>query len=142
MKEFDNIQTLIEEEKFLDAEKKLIELIKQNEKNFYSHQLLGIIYKKKNDLQKSIYHFLKVIELQPNYKEAYLNIANIYENTNQIFEANNYYLKGLSIYKDDLELNRNYSKFLIKVGEITKGLSYQYKYLGIVRFEKSGVKII
>ena len=85
---------------------------------------------------------MKVIELQPNYKEAYLNIANIYENTNQIFEANNYYLKGLSIYKDDLELNRNYSKFLIKVGEITKGSSYQYKYLGIIRFEKSGVKII
>jgi len=93
-------------------------------------------------LQKSIYHFLKVIEFQPNYKEAYLNIINIYENDNQIFEANKYYLKGLSIFKDDLELNRNYSKFLIKVGEVTKGLSYQYKYLGIVRFEKSGVKII
>ena len=142
MKEFDNIQTLIEEEKFLDAEKKLIELIKQNDKDFYSHQLLRIVYKKKNDLQKSIYHFLKVIEFQSNYKEAYLNIINIYENTNQVFEANKYYLKGLSIFKDDLELNRNYSKFLIRVGEVTKGLSYQYKYLGIVRFEKSGVKII
>ena len=142
MEEFDKIKILIEEEKFLDAEKKLIELIKQNDKDFYSHQLLGIVYKKKNDLQKSIYHFLKVIEFQPNYKEAYLNIINIYENDNQIFEANKYYLKGLSIFKDDLELNRNYSKFLIKVGEVIKGISYQYKYLGIVRFEKSGVKII
>ena len=142
MEEFDKIKILIEEEKFLDAEKKLIELIKQNDKDFHSHQLLGIVYKKKNDLQKSIYHFLKVIEFQPNYKEAYLNIINIYENNNQIFEANKYYLKGLSIFKDDLELNRIYSKFLIKVGEVTKGLSYQYKYLGIVRFEKSGVKII
>ena len=47
IKEFNNIQILIEEEKFLDAEKKLIELIKQNDKDFHSHQLLGIVYKKK-----------------------------------------------------------------------------------------------
>ena len=122
-------------------------------KNFYDNSLklnpknpavyfdLGAMYKMLNDYEKSKDNFLKAIELNPNIIDAYLNIAGIYEKQKKMMEANKFFLKALSLNKDYLPSNKAYSYFLIKGGEITKGLSYQYKHLGIIQFNKENLKI-
>lgn len=113
-----------------------------NSKNPGLYFDLGNVYRALNDNQKSIEFFLKTIELNPNVIDAYLNIAKIYEKQKKMLDANKFFLKALSLNKDHIPSNKSYSNFLIKAGEITKGLSYQYKYLGVIRFNKDNLEII
>jgi|TARA_B110000483_G_scaffold197954_1_gene236879 tetratricopeptide (TPR) repeat protein len=116
--------------------------IELNSKNPGAYYNLGMIYQSLKNFDKSIELFLKTIEQDPNFIDAYLSIAKICQNNNNMIEANKYYQKALLINKDNLPSNKLYSNFLIKVGELTKGLTYQYKYFGVVRFDKNGIKII
>jgi tetratricopeptide (TPR) repeat protein len=116
--------------------------IELNSKNPGAYYNLGMIYQSLKNFDKSIELFLKTIAQDPNFVDAYLNIAKIYQNNNNLLEANKYYQKALVINKDNLSSNKLYSNFLIKVGELTKGLTYQYRYFGVVRFDKDGFKII
>jgi tetratricopeptide (TPR) repeat protein len=126
---------------FEKAKKHFENSIKISPKNPGLYFDLGTMYQLLNDDQKTLDCFLKVIELNPNIIDAYLNIANIYDKQKKIVEANKFFQKALSLKKDYLPSNKAYSYFLIKHGEITKGLSYQYKHLGIIQFNKENLKI-
>ena len=176
IKDYDFIIKLLKEENFIKAEGELVKIISDKKDQFYTHQLLGIVYSKIGDVDKALSHyqisiklnpknsgalfnlailyknlnkndkaieyFLKVIEFDPNFIEAYLNIAKIHDKQKKIIEANNFYQKALSINKNYIPTNKSYSKFLIKVGEIPKGLSYQYKHFGIIKFKSKNMEII
>lgn len=118
------------------------ESIKINPKNPGIYFDLGNMYRSLNNNDKSIEFFLKAIELNPNIVDAYLNIAKIYEKQKKLVDANKFFLKALSLNKNYIPSNKSYSNFLLKAGEISKGLSYQYKYLGIIRFNKEDLEII
>ena len=102
---------------------------------------LGIIYQKLNNLDKSKESYLKSVEIDPNFIDAYVNLAKVYESEIKMHEANKYYLKAMSLNKDYRPLIKSYSKFLIKIGEVSKGMSFQYKYFGNIRFGKTNLKI-
>ena len=57
-------------------------------------------------------------------------------------DANKFFQKALSLKKDHLPSNKAYSYFLIRHGEITKGLSFQYKHMGIIQFNKENLEIV
>ena len=116
--------------------------LKLNPKNPGIYFDLAMMYKMLNDYDKSIDNFLKAVELNPNIIDAYLNIAKIYEKQKKMMEANKFFLKALSLNKDFLPSNKSYSNFLIRGGEISRGLSYQYKHLGTIRFNKKNLEII
>ncbi len=103
---------------------------------------LGVIYRNLKKFDKSQEFFLKTIEKNPNFIDAYLNIAKIYENNQNFNEADKFYQKALLIDKKNLSSNKLYSNFLIKNGEVTKGLAFHYKYFGVIRFEENELKII
>lgn len=113
-----------------------------NSKNPGLYFDLGMMYRMLNRDNKSIEYFLKATELNPNIIDAYLNIAKIYEKQKKFLDANKFFQKALSLNKDYIPSNKSYSNFLIKAGEISKGLSYQYKYLGVIRFKKENLEII
>lgn len=172
---FKDIIKLIENRQNEKAENILNKLLKENKEDFYTHQLLGIIYQNTGNIDKSIEHynlslnirpknagvlfnlgiinrglnnlskakefFLKSLEVDQNFIDSYLNIARIYEIEKNLIEADQYYQKAFSVNKDYPQLNRAYSKFLINVGEITKGMSIMYKNFGNIRFGKLNLEI-
>ena len=176
IKDYNHIIKFIEEKNFIKAEEELFKIIDDKKDQFYSHQLLGIVYSKTGNIDKALSHyqtsinlnskntgalfnlamlykslnkddsaveyFLKVIKYDPKLIEPYLYIASIYEKKKKLNEANNFYQKALSLNKDYLPTNQSYSKFLMRAGEIPKGLSYQYKYFGIIKFKSKDIKII
>ncbi len=102
---------------------------------------LGAINRSLNNLEKAKEYFFKTLEINPNFIDAYINIAQIYEREKKIFDAESHYKKAFSIKKDHTSLNRAYARFLINIGELKKGLSLMYKNYGNIRFGKSKVEI-
>ena len=86
-------------------------------------------------------HFGPQLQINQNFIEGYINIAQIYEREKNFFDADNHYQKAFSINKDHPALNRAYARFLINAGELKKGLSLMYKNFGFIRFGKSNVEI-
>jgi len=113
-----------------------------NPNNPGAYYNLGVIYRTLKKFDKSQELFLKTIEKDPNFIDAYLNIAKCFENNQNFNEAKKFYQKALLINKENLSSNKLYSNFLIKNGEVTKGLAIQYKFFGVIRFEENELKII
>tara|TARA_B100001063_G_scaffold224105_1_gene231830 strand:- start:530 stop:1081 length:552 start_codon:yes stop_codon:yes gene_type:complete len=113
-----------------------------NSENPGAYYNLGVIYRNLKKFDKSQEFFLKTIEKNPNFIDAYLNIAKIYENNQNFNEADKFYQKALLIDNKNLSSNKLYSNFLIKNGEVTKGLAFQYKYFGAIRFGENELKMI
>ena len=103
---------------------------------------LAMIYQDQGNLEKSKDFFLKTIELDKNFIEAYLNIAKVFEKQQNFIESDKYYQKCLSINSEYLPAIRLYSNFLVNIGEISRALSYQYKYFGIIKFNNDKPEII
>ena len=102
---------------------------------------LGVINRRLNNFEKAKEYFFKSLEINQNFIEGYINIAQIYEREKKFFDADNHYQKAFSISKDHPALNRAYARFLINAGELKKGLSIMYKNFGCIRFGKSNVEI-
>ena len=127
---------------FEKAKKHFENSIKISPKNPSLYFDFGTMYNMVDDNQKALDCFFKVIELNPNIIDSYLNIAKIYEKQKKMVDANKFFQKALSLNKDYLPSNKAYSYFLIRHGEITKGLSIQYKHMGIIQLNKENLKII
>lgn len=142
IKKYSHIVKLIEDNNLSEAEKNLLKTIDEKQNEFYPHQLLGFVYTKTGNIEKSLYHYYKSLEINQNNPGLCLSIAKIFENQKKILEANKFYQQGLSINKNYAPLIKSYSNFLIKFGELSKGLSFQYKHFGIIRFNKQDFEII
>lgn len=102
---------------------------------------LGMIYLEQGNLDKSKEFFFKTVELDKNFTEGYLNLAKVFEKQQNFIESDKFYQKSLSINNEYLPAIRSYSNFLINIGEISKALSYQYKYFGIIKFNNDKPEI-
>ena len=129
IKKYSHIVKLIEDNNLSEAEKNLLKTIDEKQNEFYPHQLLGFVYTKTGNVEKSLYHYYKSLEINQNNPGLCLSIDKFYQ-------------KGLSINKNYAPLIKSYSNFLIKFGELSKGLSFQYKHFGIIRFNKQDFEII
>ena len=116
--------------------------IKINPQNHGAIFNLAMIYLEQGNLDKSKDLFFKTIELDKNFIEAYLNLAKIFEKQQNFIESDKYYQKSLSINSEHLPSIRSYSNFLVNIGEISRALSYQYKYFGIIKFNNDKPEII
>ena len=139
IKEYEEIIKLIEKKNYTKAEEMLTGLLIKK-KDFYIHQLLGIVYSNTKNNKKAIDHFNMSLNINPKNPGVFFNLAKVYENGLQMHEANKHYIKALSLAKDP-QLIKSYSKFLFKIGEVSKGMSFQYQYFGNIRFGKTTLKI-
>ena len=138
-KEYEEIIKLIEKKDYAEAEEILTNLLIKK-KDFYIHQLLRIIYSNKKDNKKAIDHFNLSLNLNSKNPGVLFNLAKVYEQELKMHDANKYYLEALSLTKDT-QLIKSYSKFLFKIGEVSRGMSFQYQYFGNIRFGKTNLKI-
>ena len=113
-----------------------------NPKNKGAYFELGNIYRVQSNNNESKNNFLKALNIDPNFIEAHISLAKINESENNFLETDKIYQNALSINNEHLQLNKAYANFLIRTGEISKGLSLQYKYSGVIRFNKNNLEIL
>ena len=113
-----------------------------NPKNKGAYFELGNIYRVQNNNNESKNNFLKALDIDPNFIEAYISLAKINEGENNFLETDKIYQNALSNNSEHLQLNKAYANFLIRTGEISKGLYFQYKYSGAIRFNKDNLEIL
>ncbi len=85
--------------------------------NYYQN---GLNFEKQKLYIKAIEQFLKAIELNPNYFDAYFHLANCYFILEKYEEANDIIQKALKLEKEDNATLLLYSRILIKLGELSK----------------------
>jgi len=78
IKKYSHIVKLIEDNNLSEAEKNLLKTIDEKQNEFYPHQLLGFVYTKTGNVEKSLYHYYKSLEINQNNPGLCLSIAKIF----------------------------------------------------------------
>lgn len=78
---------LYRDNQYQEAEKILLELLKQAPEYANLHNMLGVIHSHNNQFKKAIHHFKKALSLNPGYTEAQLNLAIILADTGAYDQA-------------------------------------------------------
>ena len=99
--EIDNLLNLYENEKFEDAKKLAILLIKKFPKHPFPWKILGILLKQLGDIDQALAVMKKSIEISPKDPENYNNLAFTLFNLGRLDEAEH-------IYSQAIKLNPNY----------------------------------
>ena len=133
-----NIYALLKKQK--QAIEYLNKSIKLNSDNKVAHYFLGLVLDEVDELENSKLSFEKALKLDPEYLYANLALALNYEKQNNFNKAKEFFEKTLSIKNDFILGNQKYANFLIKIGEITKGQYYTYKYAGVIRIKEKVIK--
>ncbi|MCR4422864.1 MAG: tetratricopeptide repeat protein, partial [Exilispira sp.] len=88
--------------------------------NAVSYYQNGLNFEEKKEYLKAIEQFLKAIELNPNYFDAYYHLASCYFLLEKYEEANDIIQKGLRLEYEDNPSLLLYAKILIKLGDLAK----------------------
>ena len=96
-----DIIKLIENRKFNDAEQKLLELVKKDEKNSDAHYLLGNVYAFLNKCEKAIHYYKISLKFNQKNKIALYNLGTMLDQSGQLDESQN-------AFKEALKLDANY----------------------------------
>ncbi len=79
---------------------------------------LANAYKKNNQLDEAIKHYLKAIELAPNYAQAHSNLANLYALQNKYEEALSHYIKATHAAPDFSSAHFNLGLLFLKNNQL------------------------
>ncbi|MFN3410744.1 MAG: tetratricopeptide repeat protein [Exilispira sp.] len=85
--------------------------------NYYQN---GLKYEQSKDYLKAIEQYIKAIELNPNYFDAYFHLASCYFILEKYEEAMDIVQKGLKLESEDNNFLLLYAKILIKLGDLKK----------------------
>ena len=92
---------LIENRKYNDAEQKLLEIIKKDEKNSDAYYLLGNVYALLNKCEKAIHYYKISLKFNQKNKIAQYNLGTMLDQLGQLDESQN-------AFKEALKLDANY----------------------------------
>lgn len=79
---------------------------------------LANAYKKNNQIEEAITHYLKAIELAPNYAQAHSNLANLYALQDKYEDALEHYIKATHAAPDFSSAHFNLGLLLLKNNEL------------------------
>ena len=102
---------------------------------------LAVVYGELNEIKNSQNMFEKSLEIDPNYINANLGLAKNFEEQKKFDKAKFFFEQTIKLDKDFKLANQMYGKFLIKIGEISKGHYYNYKFSGVIRFNQEELKL-
>ena len=87
-------------------------------------------------------YFEKAVEINPNNASACYNLGNTLQKFGANQKAKFYYERALHHSPNNVNFCSGYGKLLLALNKHTLGLRYISKALGVIVFEKSGLKII
>ena len=73
----------------------------------YNNHILGVLFYKNNELDNAISSYIKCIEINPNYYEAYYSLANVMRDRGLFSEAILNYKKALAINENEGKIHCN-----------------------------------
>ncbi len=122
--------------------RKALELGNANSATYY---YLGKVFQRRNDLTQAAQHMEKAISLDPNYREAHYDLAQIYkaqkrpdeakkqrETFQKIFQAQNQrnlVVRRCQTSPDNADLQRDLAKLLVNQGDLVSALPHLQKAL-------------
>lgn len=83
--------------------------------HFACHNI-GLVYLEKNETEKAIEFFKKSIAIDPEYLEAYFDLAGVYEKSGRFNDVIDTYNKIMSLAPEALEARLNLAKIYLKNG--------------------------
>lgn len=137
------------EDRYQKKLEKTKKLIRRNPLNAQAHNYLGILYEKKEKHDWAIHEFKEAIKINERYKEALLNLANVYAITKEFKKAEQLYLEIIEYYPDYID-SRKYLAILLKNRNRHEDALLQYEKIievdpenveslnssGVIHFEK------
>ena len=108
--EIEEIKKLIQLKNYSSAEKKIKLLMLKFPKSFILKNLFGVSLLSQNKINDAIKNYLELIEIKPDFPEAYNNLATIYMKLNKIEEAISNFNKALKSNPNLIEANLNLAK--------------------------------
>jgi type IV pilus assembly protein PilF len=91
---------------------------------------LGLAYLNRGERSRAKQKFIKALDLEPNFPEAYLAMAYFFEKTGDIKEAEKFYQKALNLQPKNGATLNNYGAFLCRRGQHRRA---EYFFLKAVR---------
>lgn len=96
-KEYIRACELIDNNKLMEAEKILNEIVTRNEDNYKAINKIGTIYAQRKDLDRAKDYFEKCLNKNKDYVPAIVNLANVYKEKGQAAEAESMYLYAIQL---------------------------------------------
>jgi tetratricopeptide (TPR) repeat protein len=112
---------------FSKAKRLFLGLLNKECNNITAHFYLTRIYCIENDIRKSIYHGLKTLKINPNEKNANLNIGLSYELNKNYRRALYYYKKEIILNPSSQEACYNIGNFFYEKNQWKKAIPYLQK---------------
>lgn len=109
--DIDTLLAYFKEGKFNDVEKLAISLTKEHPNHPFGWKALGIAFKSKGEISKSLEVNKKVLEIDPKDPEAHYNIGNTFKLLDNFEEAKN-------SYKNAIKINPNYFQAYNNLGSL------------------------
>jgi tetratricopeptide (TPR) repeat protein len=107
----------------------LRDMVAEDSTNVDAHYQLGVFAVKSGQMDRAIQRFNKVIQLEPNYLGAYIDLGGVYQSMNQLDKALEYYEKAAS-----LDSTSNYALLFAgqsaeRLGDNKKAVEYYHQLL-------------
>ncbi len=106
-----SIFTKLNENRFDEAEKDTLILLSKNKDNIDVENVLAIVYAAKKNYLEAINLLKKILNKNPRFSDALINLGNIYRDLNDI-------LKAIFFYEKCLELNKNNDFVLFELSKV------------------------
>lgn len=125
------IQSLVQSEKFDEAEKLCKELLTQNNTETYGQlcHFMVSIAKKKNDYQTAKTYILEIIKLNPDQPSNCINYGGILLKLGEASQAEAQFLKAYKLEPDNAVIAGNIAKAYYDGGKLTEAIEYCHKAL-------------
>jgi tetratricopeptide (TPR) repeat protein len=116
---------------YSDAETLYRTTITKNDNCWWAHNNLGHLLSDMGRTDEAMAHFLKAVELNPDYAEAHNNLGVLFEKMGRINEAIAHYQKALECNTNYYETHNNLGLLLADMGRTNEAMTHFLKALEI-----------
>ncbi len=109
--------------------------LKFTSNNCIAHNNLGNALNQQNRSKEAIVHYLKALEIKPDYVQAHNNLGNALNRQNRPKEAIRHYLKALEIKPDYVQAHNNLGNTLSNLGRIEDAIKFYLQALEIKPYD-------
>jgi Tfp pilus assembly protein PilF len=118
------------------------DVVQKNPRNHRGHNMIGIIYKEKGQIENAIGAFRMSLQIKPDYAEAHVNLGNAYLTRGMLDDALREFMTALSLQSldriDTAGLYQNIGAYFMKKGLSDKAIEY-FRYAELITPESASV---